>query len=64
MVTLMTKYFRFLVHSEFITCAFILYVGYLSFAFSKSMNLVGVVSVLVCAVVVSHYMVYNISVQA
>lgn len=60
LATYITKTCRSLIHSELHTIGFILAFGYFTFCFAKAFSLAGVVSILVAAVIISHYMVYNI----
>lgn len=58
--TFITKTCRFIIHSELHTIGSILGFGYLTFCFAKAFSLAGIVSILVAALILSHYMVYNL----
>jgi NhaP-type Na+/H+ or K+/H+ antiporter len=59
--TWVTKQFRFIANHGLICSALIIYSGYLSFAICEVFQFSGVVSVLLCGAILSHYLTYNLS---
>ena len=59
--TLITKKFRFLSHNPVVETVVVLLFGFCSFATAEILELSGVISILVCGIVMSHYLFYNIS---
>jgi sodium/hydrogen exchanger-like protein 6/7/sodium/hydrogen exchanger 8 len=60
LTTLVFKGLRFLTESVILEICIILYTGYATFAICELLELSGVISVLVCGVVLAHYNFYNL----
>jgi len=61
--TLMTKHFRFLSHSSIFEASILISFAMMSYFLSDLWKLSGIVSLLVCTLVMSHYGWYNLSPQ-
>jgi sodium/hydrogen exchanger-like protein 6/7/sodium/hydrogen exchanger 8 len=59
--TWITKQFRFITQHGSICTALTIYSGYLAFAICENWEFSGVVSVLLCGALLSHYLTYNLS---
>ncbi|KAL4499898.1 hypothetical protein ABPG72_015247 [Tetrahymena utriculariae] len=61
LATLVMKKFRFLTHNPVVETVVVLLFGFGSFASSENLDMSGVISILVCGIIMSHYLFYNIS---
>ena len=59
--TWITKNFRFLSNHQGVTNAITIYAAYLSFSICEGFGFSGIISVMLCAVIMSHYLTYNLS---
>lgn len=55
LATWITKKCRFFIHHSSIITAFTIYFGYLAFALCEAFGFCGVIAVLVCGIMLSHY---------
>lgn len=60
-VTVFFKYARFLSHNPTVETVLIFVCGYFTYALVEVMEFSGVIAMLTCAILMSHYLSYNLS---